>query len=104
MKRFTIEDGCYKDNERGVKSGNSNTTLAWLNELATGLKIVTKQRNSREEELWKLNEEINLLRNELDLVREQGYTLSDAYRRYIGDRELEYDYWIKKQVERGRSL
>ena len=104
MKRFTIEDGRYKDNERGVKSGNPNTTLAWLNELEDNLRIVVKQRNSCEEKLWELRDENVLLSNELNVVMEQGYVLSDDYLRFIGDRSVDYKFWIRKQVERGRCL
>lgn len=104
INRFTIEDGRYKDNERGVKSGNPNTTLSWFNELADDLSIAKQQLKSDMEKIQDLQEELNIVKKELNIAIEQGYAPSDDYLRSIGDRQVKYKYWILKQIERGRKL
>lgn len=102
--RFTIENGYLKDEARGVKAGNNITVLAWMNEFNEELETCRKECEDWKIQAENATNENEILQNELNIAREQGYRPSDAYLRFIGDRQTNYDYWIKKQIERSRDL
>jgi hypothetical protein len=104
FNRFTIEDGYFKDEAKGVKAGNDNTVLAWLNELENKASSLEREIGDWKNQSIEATNENEVLQNELTIAREQGYKLSDAYLRYIGDRQANYDYWIRRQIERSRGL
>lgn len=104
FNRFTIEDGYFKDEAKGVKAGNDNTVLAWLNELENKSSSLEREMEDWKNQSIEATTENEILQNELNIAREQGYRPSDAYLRFIGDRQANYDYWIKKQIERSRDL
>ena len=104
INRYRFDGDRIKDEQRGVKAGNMNTVLAWLNELEEDATQCRVEREVWRQDCLAVVDENEILRNELNLAMEQGYKPSDAYLRFLGDKQLEYKYWIQKQVERGREL
>lgn len=71
FNRFTIEDGYFKDEAKGVKAGNSNTVLAWLNELENKASSLEREMEDWKNQAIEATNENEVLQNELAIAREQ---------------------------------